>query len=585
MIRQKVFEPRLFGRYYLIDQISKGGMSNIYLAKTVSVGGFQKPLVIKKLLPQYAAKSSYVKRFVNEANTLTRLSHSNIVQILDMGIIDGEYFIATEYIEGRNVAHIVSKASRTGRMPSLEFIIYLMTELGRGLAYAHDRKTASGESLTLVHRDVNSFNVMVSYEAEVKLIDFGIVRVSLEKETDDGLPVAGKLLYFSPEQLLKKPVDRRCDIYGMGVLLYEVLTGTRLVEHQETIADTVKSILEMNITEKVEASDKIDEDLAPILIKAMAMDPDERYSHMGDMTADLRAVVGKRGLELRVESFADYMRELFHSEILLDRRRMRRLRSEEPLRRVAGAEDASAGASRVELQHDDSEPRDWSLSASSWPFSENAEVLDDRSPISPNAKCFAAGKKIFQQGEPGSEIYVILKGKVRLYLRTDHGLQTLQVLGEGDFFGEYAIIDDNSRPMSAMAVEECVLVCLDRDDFPKLVPHDLGRRIVFNLVSRLTDTLSLFESALLEDSLSRLVYALTYYVKSGRRKNGADIDIAEMLDTFRLKNDGQFQKYLSKLKALDILEADKKTIHIRSVETLENILNVLVGRGKFMLKV
>jgi serine/threonine protein kinase len=574
----------LFGRYYLIDQISKGGMSNIYLAKTVSVGGFQKPLVIKKLLPQYATKSSYVKRFVNEANILTRLSHANIVQILDMGIIDGEYYIATEYIEGRNVAHIMSKASRNGKMPSLEFIVYLMTELGRGLAYAHDKKTASGEDLMLVHRDVNSFNVMVSYEAEVKLIDFGIVRASLEKEIDDGLPVAGKLLYFSPEQLLKKPVDRRCDIYGMGVLLYEVLTGTRLVDHQETISDTVKSILELNIKEKVEGNDKIDEDLAAILVKAMAMEPDQRYPHMGDMIEDLRTVIRKRGLEHRVEKSAEYMKELFHSEILLDRRRMRRLRSEEVPRRAASLEDVSTGASRVELQSDDTDPRAWLLSASSWPFSENADVLDDQAQISPLAKCFAAGKKIFRQGEPGSEIYVILKGKVRLYLKTDHGHQTLQVLKEGDFFGEYAIIDENCRPMSAVAEEECVLVGLDKTDFPKLMPHDLGRRIIYSLISRLADTLSLFESALLEDSLSRLVYALMYYMRSGRRMNGADIDMTEMLDTFRLSNDDQLQKYLNKLKALDILDADEKNIHIKSAETLENILNVLVGRGKFMLK-
>ena len=112
MIKQSIFKPMMFGRYCLIDQISKGGMSDIYLAKTVGVGGFQKPLVIKKLLPQYSTKSRYVKRFINEANMLARLNHANIVQILDMGMIAGEYYIALEYIEGRNVAHITLK-SRT----------------------------------------------------------------------------------------------------------------------------------------------------------------------------------------------------------------------------------------------------------------------------------------------------------------------------------------------------------------------------------------------------------------------------------------------------------------------------------------
>ena len=214
MIRQSAFKPIMFGRYCLIDQISKGGMSDIYLAKTVGVGGFQKPLVIKKLLPQYSTKSRYVKRFINEANMLARLNHANIVQVLDMGMIGGEYYIAMEYIEGRNVAHILSKAAHSHRHPPMEFIVHLISELAKGLAYAHRKQGAGGDHLMLVHQDVNSFNVMVSFEAEVKIIDFGIARIFLDKTNKDKIPVAGKLLYFSPEQLQKKPLDRRVDIYG-----------------------------------------------------------------------------------------------------------------------------------------------------------------------------------------------------------------------------------------------------------------------------------------------------------------------------------------------------------------------------------
>ena len=120
-VRLPLFKPRKFGRYWLFDQISRGGMSGIFLAKTTSVGGFQKPVVIKKLLPEYSTKSRYVKRFINEAKTLAQLNHSNIVQVLDMGINDGEYYITLEYVEGRNVAHVLSKATRTGRPPSLAF--------------------------------------------------------------------------------------------------------------------------------------------------------------------------------------------------------------------------------------------------------------------------------------------------------------------------------------------------------------------------------------------------------------------------------------------------------------------------------
>jgi serine/threonine-protein kinase len=135
----------------------------------------------------------------------------------------------------------------------------------------------------LVHQDVNSFNVMISYEAEVKIIDFGIARIFLDKATSNGLPITGKLLYFSPEQLLRKNLDRRVDIYGTGVLLYELLTGERLVKHQETIPQTVKTILEMDILSKVREHDRIPEHLKPVLVRAMASDRNKRYSWMEEL--------------------------------------------------------------------------------------------------------------------------------------------------------------------------------------------------------------------------------------------------------------------------------------------------------------
>ncbi len=281
--RQSLFEPRFFGRYLLIDQISRGGMSDIFLAKSQSVGGFQKPQVIKKLLPAYALKPRYVKRFINEATTLSRLNHSNIVQIFDMGVINSEYFISLELIEGRNIAHMISKAVRTSRLPSIELAIFITLQTAKGLAYAHRKKGSGGENLMLVHQDVNSFNVMISYEAEVKIIDFGIARIFLDKATSNGLPITGKLLYFSPEQLLRKNLDRRVDIYGTGVLLYELLTGERLVKHQETIPQTVKTILEMDILSKVREHDRIPEHLKPVLVRAMASDRNKRYSWMEEL--------------------------------------------------------------------------------------------------------------------------------------------------------------------------------------------------------------------------------------------------------------------------------------------------------------
>jgi serine/threonine protein kinase len=390
-------------------------MSDIYLAKTVSEEDFHKPLVIKKLIPRYATKSSFVKRFVNEARTLARLNHSNIVQVMDMGITDGEYYIALEYIEGRNVAHIASKAVKTGRSPSLEFVLHVVLEIARGLAYSHRKKGESGESLMLVHQDVNSFNIMVSYEAEVKIIDFGIAQIFLDKKDTDILPVAGKLLYFSPEQLQRKPLDRRVDIYGTGVLMYELLAGERLVEHQETVGDTVKSILEMDIARKVGSNEKIVDELKPLLIKAMAFDPDDRYSWMEDMIQDIREVMKSCSLDIDVGELSVYMKEQFHREILPGQEtdEENSPRKKTPMPRLQ-----SVAAFAPEVQALPADRNDWSesaLSLSSWAFGTGGESENKQANAPAKTLSFSAGQTIFRRGDPGMDLYVVSKGKVRLF--------------------------------------------------------------------------------------------------------------------------------------------------------------------------
>ncbi len=581
--RQRVFEPIIFGRYCLIDQISKGGMSDIYLAKIVGESGFQKPLVIKKLIPRYASKSSFVKRFVNEAKTLARLNHSNIVQVLDMGIIDGEYYIALEYIEGRNVAHITSKAAKTGRPPSLEFVLHVVMEISRGLAYSHRKKGETGESLMLVHQDINAFNVMVSYEAEVKIIDFGIAQIFLDKKDTDGLPVAGKLLYFSPEQLQKKPVDRRVDIYGTGVLMYEMLTGERLVEHQETVGDTVKAILEIDVADKVANNQKIGDELKPILIKAMAFDPDDRYSWMEEMVQDLRGVLRTLRIDIDVSEFAVYMKEQFHREILLDRRRMRKLNAQKLAEPISTPRN-SAAPTLSPLPAHDQDLFNARLTPASWPFGEQGESQEEQTHFPTSTQSFAAGNLIFRQGDPGTDLYVILNGKVKLFVNVRNAEQTVAHLQEGDFFGETVLIDEYHRTVSARAEEDCVLICLNKELVAQLFHGDFARKIIANLVEKLRDSRSLFESALLDDSLSRLIYALVYYQRRMDRRNGRDIDLIELRDLFRLEDMELVKKYLTKLESLNILQADDQAVYIKNAETLENIFSVLSGQGKFVLK-
>lgn len=579
IIRPSYFEPTVFGRYYLVDQISKGGMSDIFLGKVMGMAGFQRPVVIKKLLPNYSTKSRYVKRFINEAKTLSRLNHSNIVQILDMGITDGEYYIAMDYIEGRNVAHIISKASKTARPLSQEFACHIILELAQGLAYAHRKKAPNGENLLLVHQDVNSFNVMVSYEAEVKIIDFGIARIFLDRDSRDGAPVAGKLLYFSPEQLQKKPLDRRVDIYGTGALLYELLSGERLVHHQDTIGDTVRLILEMDIESKVGKDSRIPEDLKPILIRAMAQNPKDRYPWMEDFADDVRAVVRKNNLDFNRAAFSQYLREQFHREILLDRKRMRKLLAEERGR--------SGFTSTITI------PINHSIQGIATLVEGVVNLLEDNTKTDVSQKhpefvsrgvCYKGGKIIFRQGDLGNELYVIQKGRVRTYLKVGKALQILSELKEGDFFGESALLDGSPRPVSAEAVEDCQLIAFDKEMFARLISQDLAKDVIFSLAERLRDADSFLENCLMTDDLSRLIHAILFFRNRSAAPKTERINLQELQSLFRFRNSEVVKKYLGKLEDLNVIETVDDTVLVKSSEKLGHILNILSCRGKLTLK-
>jgi serine/threonine protein kinase len=575
-----VFEPVPFGRHWLIDRISQGGMSDIYLARSVGAAGFHKPVVIKKLLPRYSAKPRYVKRFLNEAKTLARLNQANIVQILDMGVIDGEYYLALEYIEGRNVAYILSKAARSGRLPSLELALHVVLEVARGLAYSHRKKSPAGEPLMLVHQDINSFNVMVSYEAEVKIIDFGIARMFLESDGMEGLPVAGKLLYFSPEQLQRKPVDRRVDIYGTGVLLYELLTGQRLVQHQETVKATVKAILEMDIRQRVESESLIREDLRPILIKAMALNPEDRYSWIEEMIQDIRQIIKSSSLELDTTVFSSYLKEQFRREILLDTQRLK----------VALAENSPTGPAAPKNSAPIKGVSKWKdvdlAAAVIRRCSENEEMPADSDAARdfvPKRVSFHSGETIYAQGDPITDVYLICKGKVKILIQAGVKRQTLNHLREGDFFGESALVDEFHRPESAEAEEACEVLCLKKEVFAKLVGSDLCGKIVMKLVEKLRESASLVEGFLFEDMLSKLIHALIFSYRRSCVQNGQTIEFADLADALSLEDDEQIQRYLKKLESLNILQIEEKVVRVSNLGKLENLLSLLTRPGRHQI--
>ena len=228
--RQDPSLPQVFGRYLLVQRLSRGGMGEIFLAKH-GLAGFEKLAVIKKVLPHLAADQQFISRFVDEAQVAIKLQHVNVAQVFEVGRVGEEYFLALEYVEGRDLRRILALlAHRRTRMP-VDLALFIGRELANGLAYAHRRTSSDGASLNLVHCDISPPNVLVSFEGETKVIDFGIAKSAIRGTATDPKMGFGKFGYMAPEQLIRGGVvDHRTDLYAAGVVLYELLTGQRLYE-------------------------------------------------------------------------------------------------------------------------------------------------------------------------------------------------------------------------------------------------------------------------------------------------------------------------------------------------------------------
>src|SRR3954462_14410810 len=222
--------PQVFGRYLLVQRLSRGGMGEIFLAKH-GLAGFEKLAVIKKVLPHLAADQQFISRFVDEAQVAIKLQHVNVAQVFEVGRVGDEYFLALEYVEGRDLRRTLAVlGQRATRLP-VDLALFIGRELANGLAYAHRRTANDGSSLNLVHCDISPPNVLVSFEGETKVIDFGIAKSAMRASTTDPKLGFGKFGYMAPEQLIRGGVvDHRTDIYAAGVVLFELLTGTRLYE-------------------------------------------------------------------------------------------------------------------------------------------------------------------------------------------------------------------------------------------------------------------------------------------------------------------------------------------------------------------
>lgn len=278
----------VFGRYRLIADVGRGGMSDVYLAVTEgteAAARFQKLLVIKMLKPELSEDSEFVAMFLNEARLAARLNHPNVVQTIEVGEAGGRYFLAMEYLEGQPLHRVLRNADARSRL-GLDMRLYMLIQALAGLHYAHERRDYDGSPLDIVHRDVSPANLFVTYDGHVKLMDFGIAKArDSNSETRVGV-FKGKAAYVAPEQARGEAVDRRADVYSVGVVLWELLTGRRLWSGLTQI-EMLRRVVAGDVMTPRSVDPRIPAELEEICMKALAFRSEERYATAAELATDL----------------------------------------------------------------------------------------------------------------------------------------------------------------------------------------------------------------------------------------------------------------------------------------------------------
>ena len=298
------------GKYQLIRKLAVGGMAEVFLAKAEGPGGFEKTLVLKRILPHLVEDPSFVEMFLGEARLVAGLNHPHIVQIFDFGEAEGTYFLAMEHIDGPNLRRWQRQAASRGLSLPPAICARVVSAAAEGLAFAHDFKDpASGKPLGLIHRDVSPDNILVSRQGAVKVVDFGIAKVAGQKHRTQTGIVKGKVAYMPPEQVTAEPLDRRVDVYALGVVLYELLTG-RLPFESDNELGLMRAILSNAPVPAVRYRPDLPRVLQSILATALAKDREARYPDCRALQADLDRFVMSTGVPVSAYQIAQLVEQV-----------------------------------------------------------------------------------------------------------------------------------------------------------------------------------------------------------------------------------------------------------------------------------
>ena len=312
--------PSRFGKYTLIRKLATGGMAELFLAIQKSVAGFEKLLVIKRILPSMNQDRAFIEMLLHEARIAATLSHPNIVQIFDVGQYDTQYFIAMEHVHGEDLRSIVRQMKKKGVLEfPLEHALAIVLGMCAGLSYAHEKHELDGSALNIVHRDISPQNIVVTFTGDVKIVDFGIAKSDsrIGEQTKSG-KLKGKVPYMSPEQARGDSIDARSDVFSTGVMLFELTTGKRLFKGASEY-ETLRLICERDYPRPSDVRPDYPMDLEPIVMKALAKDVSDRYQSAREMQADIEDFVRRHQIAVSHIALNQFMQSLFEDKLAMQK--------------------------------------------------------------------------------------------------------------------------------------------------------------------------------------------------------------------------------------------------------------------------
>jgi serine/threonine protein kinase len=337
-----------FDDLVLAEKLAAGGMAEVYRAVQLGYGGFEKQVAVKRILPHFASDEEFKNMFMMEANLSGLLQHPNVVHIYGNGEFEGYLYLVMEFVDGKNVRQLLARADKLKIRIPIEYSCFVIAEAAKGLEYAHnfvDEK--SGQSLNIVHRDMSPQNIMLSYDGAIKIVDFGIAKAAARSENTRAGVLKGKFGYMSPEQAQGMQIDKRTDVFALGIIFFELLTQRRLFSHDDDLR-TLQLVRECNVPRPSKYNPNVSPALDRIVLKALAKNRNERYQSAGEFYADVQRFMNQKYSQFLPSEFSKFLRaKIFDQDIVNEKKKREQIAAEAPPRMASGKKSAADAAAKA----------------------------------------------------------------------------------------------------------------------------------------------------------------------------------------------------------------------------------------------